>query len=614
MAEAPSAADVPPQAPAEPEAALELKHCALGDMGGMMAKSDDNRRSNTSYKSEASCKSKASVGHDGRMHFNARPRSVSQDLGDCDGDGVAAVRTSGYMSREVATQQSRLTSSLLDKLGLSKKLSFIGSAAIRPLRRSSSIMSQISCTSAVFDDTRVGTFTQHGLAPTAEASTAKINQDRGCVFWPYNNSADEALLCIFDGHGPHGERVSEFCVRTLPGLIEEDGEALRADPAAVLRAKVLELESLIFSDESGLAGKTWHSGTTATVVYARGDELWIAWCGDSRCVLASRREGAVVSTDLTHDHAPSRPDERSRVTRAGGFVQMRPRPARVRAGVARQYALAMTRSLGDGLFKENGVTAEPEVQHYQLSPAAPNVSAEGKPADGDFALILASDGVWEFVGSAEGSEIVAANASEGALFTCCELVAEGQARWKKEEGDYRDDITAIVVLLPFLEKGADALDPAARRRSSLQRRKSSVSELNRRTSSERRSSTSGIFASLAALRRSSDAALCTDTPVGARFVNMGEDGLAIQGEAPAEANHAPATAADAAACTVDAESAVASAGKDDGRCIDVSGGMFAERRLSAATLSSVVSAEAEEEAAAYTRSIAGGASIVNSSR
>ena len=45
---APSAADVPPQAPAEPEAALELKHCALGDVGGMMAQSDDNRRSNTS--------------------------------------------------------------------------------------------------------------------------------------------------------------------------------------------------------------------------------------------------------------------------------------------------------------------------------------------------------------------------------------------------------------------------------------------------------------------------------------------------------------------------------------------------------------------------------------
>ena len=119
---APSAADVPPQAPAEPEAALELKHCALGDVGGMMAQSDDidKRRSNASYKSNASCKSKASVAltSDGRMRYEGRAR-LSQDLGDYDGDGAAAVRTRGYMSREVATQQSRLTSSLLDKLGLS---------------------------------------------------------------------------------------------------------------------------------------------------------------------------------------------------------------------------------------------------------------------------------------------------------------------------------------------------------------------------------------------------------------------------------------------------------------------------------------------------------------
>ena len=88
-------------------------------------------------------------------------------------------------------------------------------------------------------------------------------------------------------------------------------------------------------------------------------------------------------------------------------------------------------------------------------------------------------------------------------------------------------------------------------------------------------------------------------------MNMGEDGLTIQGEARAKANHAPATAADAAACEVDAKTAVTtSGGKGDGRCIDVSGGMFAERRLSAATISSVVSAEAEEEAAAYTQSFA----------
>ena len=30
--------------------------------------------------------------------------------------------------------------------------------------------------------------------------------------------------------------------------------------------------------------------------------------------------------------------------------------------------------------------------------------------------------------------------------------------WKVEEGDYRDDITVIVIMLPWLPEGADAAD------------------------------------------------------------------------------------------------------------------------------------------------------------
>ena len=44
------------------------------------------------------------------------------------------------------------------------------------------------------------------------------------------------------------------------------------------------------------------------------------------------------------------------------------------------------------------------------------------------------------------------------------LIAESARRWKWAEGDYRDDITAIVVFLPFLEgeaeDGADQASPA----------------------------------------------------------------------------------------------------------------------------------------------------------
>ena len=43
----------------------------------------------------------------------------------------------------------------------------------------------------------------------------KINQDRGCVVYPYNGMADEGLFCVMDGHGEHGDKVSEFVMRQV---------------------------------------------------------------------------------------------------------------------------------------------------------------------------------------------------------------------------------------------------------------------------------------------------------------------------------------------------------------------------------------------------------------
>ena len=70
---------------------------------------------------------------------------------------------------------------------------------------------------------------------------------------------------------------------------------------------------------------------------------------------------------------------------------------------------------------------------------------------GDLFVIVASDGVWEFIESEEACQLVAKYKS--ATEACSALVHEAAARWKRFEGSYRDDITAIVAFLPFLEAG-----------------------------------------------------------------------------------------------------------------------------------------------------------------
>ena len=154
----------------------------------------------------------------------------------------------------------------------SKELSARGSAA--GSRRSS----------APFDRARIGTHTRHGLMPGPRGfSAAKINQDRGVVCWPFNGSYNQALLCVFDGHGSKGERASEFCMKTIPELLEAETSALRQDPKSVLSKVVIQTDELLLgSPELGRLAMT--CGTTSTVCYFHGTDIWTACSGDSRAV------------------------------------------------------------------------------------------------------------------------------------------------------------------------------------------------------------------------------------------------------------------------------------------------------------------------------------------
>jgi len=313
----------------------------------------------------------------------------------------------------------------------SKELSGRGSAA--GSRRSS----------APFDRARIGTHTRHGLMPGPRGfSAAKINQDRGVVCWPFNGSYNQALLCVFDGHGSKGERASEFCMKTIPELLEAETSTLRQDPTSVLSRVVIKTDELLLgSPDLGRLAMT--CGTTSTVCYFQGTDIWTACSGDSRAVKGMRRNGEIAAEDLSIDHKPDLPEERKRILSRGGTVSEggAGRPSRVWAHG--RIGLAMSRSLGDGECKGVGVIPDPEILHSVSTPP----SKEG--GDGDLFVIVASDGVWEFIESVEACQLV--NRHKNATEACSALVLEAAQRWKRFEGSYRDDITAIVAFLPFLE-------------------------------------------------------------------------------------------------------------------------------------------------------------------
>ena len=102
-----------------------------------------------------------------------------------------------------------------------------------------------------------------------------------------------------------------------------------------------------------------------------------------------------------------------------------------------QVGLAMARSLGDHAVGTVGVIAQPVISTHCVQ------------SEDEF-MILATDGVWEFISSQEAVDIVGSNIQHGASKACQVLIETAAKRWKAEEGAYRDDITAIVVKLQNL--------------------------------------------------------------------------------------------------------------------------------------------------------------------
>ncbi|KAH8061355.1 protein serine/threonine phosphatase [Aureococcus anophagefferens] len=294
-------------------------------------------------------------------------------------------------------------------------------------------------TTAPFDGSILGTYSYHGIEPKHYGAgvVSKINQDRGCVVAPYNDSDACSLYCIFDGHGEHGDGVSEFVLATIVQDLEAHPD-LHAAPDVALKATFLATDMELARSNV----ESYYSGTTAVVCYRVDDTIFTANAGDSRAIVAVKDGAGRTCVPLSIDHNPNAPGERERIVKAGGFVSDPPEEGlSARVWLDRkctQVGLAMGRSIGDNAVKRIGVIAEPEVRTHEVS-------------DRDDFLVMATDGVWEFIPNEEAIELVGqffdSGAENAAKDACKSLIDLAVKRWRDIEGDYRDDITAIVMKL-----------------------------------------------------------------------------------------------------------------------------------------------------------------------
>jgi len=267
-----------------------------------------------------------------------------------------------------------------------------------------------------------------------EPGYKKTNQDNCFAFEKYITE-DQSLFGTMDGHGPHGHLVSGFLKQHLPIMLVNHLTA-EADPRTALSRGFIEVDKALGASRVDVE----FSGSTCVVAFLKGRMLTTAWVGDSRGVVG-RRSGAgkIEAVDLTNDHKPASPGERERILACNGRVEKlmdengQPLgPHRVWLQYAWIPGLAMSRALGDALAHQVGVISDPEHTVNELGPA-------------DKFIVLASDGVWEFISSQEAVDIIAQY--DTAEEACRQLVEEAYQRWVFEEEGVVDDITAVIVKL-----------------------------------------------------------------------------------------------------------------------------------------------------------------------
>jgi len=259
----------------------------------------------------------------------------------------------------------------------------------------------------------------------------KVNQDRGLAVAPYCRMEEKAFFGVFDGHGALGHEVSTYVQKNLCEEIAKQPN-LESEPEAALTKGFLDCNSKLAKGSTDCT----FSGTTVIVCYLVGKTLYSANAGDSRAVLARVEDGKFVAVPLSSDQKPEREDEAKRIKMSHGRVEACKGPRGEEIGPLRVWllhqdvpGLAMTRSFGDLIAASVGVIPQPEVWKRTLDAS-------------DKFMILASDGVWEFISNQEAVDIVA-KCKDGEE-ACKALYDESNKRWRNEE-EVVDDITCLIV-------------------------------------------------------------------------------------------------------------------------------------------------------------------------
>ena len=297
------------------------------------------------------------------------------------------------------------------------------------------------------------------IAGKNEYGNKKTNQDTFIIEKNVNGILNFNIFGVLDGHGDDGHFASQFVSRFVVHRIKNHPLIKKLDEPKKIYNQLIsngyEIIANIYLDADVQIQKekfnVTRSGTTIVLVIQLEEHIICANTGDSRAIAIfdENYEDNLVDSKifpLSYDCKPELPNEMKRIISCGGVVERTeysdddeeeeddddPLPYRVWAKGEDYPGLAMSRSIGDMDAKKVGVIPNPQIVEYTI----------------DFFskyMLLASDGIWEFISNEEamriGNKYYLRNDPKG---LCHELTQKAIKLWEKKDVVI-DDITIIVV-------------------------------------------------------------------------------------------------------------------------------------------------------------------------
>ncbi len=270
----------------------------------------------------------------------------------------------------------------------------------------------------------------------------KTNQDNYFIYPNFLNTTS-TLIGVCDGHGLYGHLVSSYLISTLPQYLNTTLIKDSLTPSSPLSSLTQTITQSFIKIDNDLTTTsqidTTFSGSTCVTTIISPSRIICANTGDSRAVLGKYQNGLWISENLSRDHKPNEEDEMKRILSNGGRIQPYKDENNNPIGPERVWVLdddvpglAMSRSFGDEVAHDVGVISNPEVLDFYFS-------------DDDKFVIVASDGLWEFISSEECVKIVGGFYLKGDVNGALNfLYRESSKRWIMEE-EVIDDITIVIV-------------------------------------------------------------------------------------------------------------------------------------------------------------------------